>query len=138
MTFPTAVDWWYYALIGLIVIVLAISLVPQVQHGRISFLPVTAIVLVSVALPIWLAFSTYYRVDSDPSGEVLVIRSGPFSWRVPVSEIRHVTATRNPLSSPALSLNRLKIEYANNRTILISPKDREGFARAIGHDIHSN
>ncbi len=60
-----------------------------------------------------------------------MIRSGPFRWQVPISEIEDIVQTRNPLSSPALSLDRLQVSYSNGRTIMISPADREGFIEAV-------
>lgn len=39
--------------------------------------------------------------------------------------------TSNPLASPALSLDRLKIEYGQGHWIMISPRDREGFLREL-------
>ena len=74
---------------------------------------------------------TYYAVDT----ENLRIVAGPFSWRIPISQISAVRATRNPLSSPALSLDRLRIEYGNNRAVMISPADKAGFLKAIGHEL---
>jgi hypothetical protein len=42
-----------------------------------------------------------------------------------------VVPTRNPLSSPALSLDRLRIEYGQGRAIMISPADKGPFLRAL-------
>lgn len=42
--------------------------------------------------------------------------------------------TRGPLSSPALSLDRLRIEYGKRGVVLISPREKEAFVRALeGH-----
>ncbi len=76
---------------------------------------------------IWIFRTTYYVIE----GSELLVRSGPFRWRVTISEIDDILPTRNPLSSPALSLDRLKISYSNGRSIMISPADREGFLKAI-------
>ncbi|MFQ5610075.1 MAG: PH domain-containing protein [Woeseiaceae bacterium] len=44
--------------------------------------------------------------------------------------------TRNPLSSPALSLDRLKITYGpKNRKVLVSPADKESFVQALGLEL---
>lgn len=50
--------------------------------------------------------------------------------RVPLREIRLVRSTRNPLSSPALSLDRLRIEYGR-RAIMISPDDKARFLEEL-------
>ncbi len=71
--------------------------------------------------------STYYIVADG----VLRIVSGPFRWKVAISDIVEITPTRNPLSSPALSLDRLKITYGKSRFVLVSPADKDGFNRAI-------
>jgi hypothetical protein len=76
-----------------------------------------------VVLPAWVFRTTEYRLSDD----VLAIRSGPFHWWVAVPSITSVRPTRNPLSSPALSLDRLEIKYGNGRWVMISPQDAEGF-----------
>ena len=45
----------------------------------------------------------------------LVVRSGPFHWTIPLRSVRSVVPTRNPLSSPAVSLDRLRIEHRDAR-----------------------
>ncbi len=79
---------------------------------------------------LWLLYGTEYFLD----GRELVARSGPFAWTVELASIESVRPTRNPLSSPALSLERLRIEYRQgNRVcrILISPQDQDGFINAL-------
>ena len=71
--------------------------------------------------------STYYVVADG----VLRIVSGPFNWTIQLSDIVEITPTRNPLSSPALSLDRLKIVYGKRRFVLVSPEDKDGFVKAI-------
>ena len=74
----------------------------------------------------WIFHTTYYLVESDE----LRIRSGMFRWRIPIERIESVEPTNNPLSSPALSLDRLDIRYGS-KNILVSPEDREGFMAAL-------
>ena len=59
----------------------------------------------------------------------LEVRSGFHRQRIPLAEIQRVTPTRNPLSSPALSLNRLEIRWGPGvfQAVMISPTTREGF-----------
>ncbi|HEY2773132.1 MAG TPA: PH domain-containing protein [Candidatus Binatia bacterium] len=88
--------------------------------------PALVVVLVTLAfalgLPSWLIVSTRYTLTD----EELRIRSGPFRWTIALRSIRRVTPTRNPLSSPALSLDRLRIDY-DGRSIMISPLYRGRF-----------
>src|SRR5438874_1086126 len=53
--------------------------------------------------------STYYVIE----GDTLLIRCSMITWRVPIREISSITPTHSALSSPALSLDRLRIEYDN-------------------------
>ncbi len=86
------------------------------------------ILLLTFSFTFWFFVTTRYIV----SDELLEVRSGPVSWSIPISEITSVEATRNPLSSPALSLDRLEIRYCG-KSILVSPLDKEGFRAVIGH-----
>lgn len=71
-----------------------------------------------------------YAVDYTFEGDALRVRASLFRWRVPLAAIDAVDPTRNPLSSPAPSLDRLLIRYGGKR-IMISPADRAAFLRAL-------
>jgi len=93
---------------------------------------VIMVCILAMALIGWLLIGTHYTVDRGD----LKIAAGPFRWTVRIDQITAVEATRNPLSSPALSLDRLCIRYGERKRILVSPSDQEGFLRAIGHDLN--
>jgi hypothetical protein len=77
---------------------------------------------------VWVLYGTYYVIMPD----ILIIRCGPFRFRVPLAEIEAVTPTRNPLSSPACSLDRFLIQYRQSRRrIMVSPLDKPGFLQAL-------
>ena len=88
---------------------------------------VVALLLAGLLFVIWTWTTTDYTLAP---GELL-IRSGPFHWRVPLAEILAVTPTRNPLSSPALSLDRLEVRYGRMSLLLISPEDKDGFLSGL-------
>ena len=96
------------------------------QGDRLA-LWLSPVILVPAALPLWLLRTTDYTLTDTH----LRIRSGPFRWSVPLSDVRSVTATRNPLSSPALSLDRLRIEYGGTRAVMVSPDDKDGFVNEL-------
>jgi len=51
-------------------------------------------------------------------------------WRIPLASIVNVEPTRNPLSSPAWSLDRLRVRWrrgARIRWIQISPENKLAF-----------
>ncbi|MFL9708888.1 PH domain-containing protein, partial [Aeromonas veronii] len=69
----------------------------------------------------------YYRLE----GDTLFVSSGPIRLCVPLREIVNITPTNNPLSSPALSLDRLRIEYGRGKSVMISPRNKEEFVRNL-------
>lgn len=82
---------------------------------------------VGIGLPLWLLLSTRYRLEPRQ----LVVRSGPFKWRIQVADITGITPTSNALSSPALSLDRLRIDYGHGSSLMISPRNKEQLLRDI-------
>ncbi len=128
VTFRSKVDWWLVAVL-LVAGVASLAAVVSVAmvESPLRALAVSPILLLSVWLPVWLLRATEYRIGPAD----LHIRSGPFSWRVPLRDIRSVTPTRNPLSSPALSLDRLRIDYGRKSSIMISPTDKDAFVTEL-------
>lgn len=90
---------------------------------------VLAILAVAAIVPLWLLVSTRYSMSENE----LFVRCGPFKWTVPIAEITKIERTRNPLSSPALSLDRLRIDYGPGRSIMISPEPRKAFLQQLEH-----
>jgi hypothetical protein len=88
--------------------------------------PVAPLLVLAGAFQLHVLYATDYRFE----GDALRIRASFFRWRVPLAAIDAVEPTRNPLSSPACSLDRLRIRYGKKQ-IMISPLDRPGFLRAL-------
>lgn len=63
----------------------------------------------------------------------LTVRFGLCRQRIPLHSIREVRRTRNPLSSPALSLDRLHLQFGDGffKAVMISPLDRDEFLADI-------
>ena len=105
---------------------MTVVIVAVVDSPRLA-LALAPLLLLSVGLPVWLIVATNYTL----SVAALDVRCGPFVWRVPLREIRSITPTRNPLSSPALSLDRLRIAFGQSKSIMISPRDKERFLKEL-------
>ena len=128
--FPSKKDFWIVALImGSGIALLAVAVDHIVSRGINS--PETwitcGIALLYVGI-IWsLAYPVYYEI-APPN---LLIRSGLLlRYRIPLASIEKIQPTRNPLSSPAWSLDRLRIEYSKGgrrQAIMISPENKEIF-----------
>ena len=72
---------------------------------------------------------TYYEVTPDKK---LKIVCGFISYPpIEVSSIRQITKTYNSLGSPALSLDRLAINYNQYDSVMISPKDKSEFVEYL-------
>jgi hypothetical protein len=128
MKFRSKVDAWL-ALTLLLSSAIALFAAYSIasRTAGLSLLGPAMLAAIGAGLPMWLFFSTYYLVH----GGNLVIHSGPFGWRVPLSGITRIVPTRSALSSPALSLDRLRVEYGAGKVVLISPQDQEALLRAI-------
>ncbi|MDZ4701879.1 MAG: PH domain-containing protein [Rhodothermales bacterium] len=125
-TYPSKRDGWLLAVIGVAGLV-ALSGVATIFNAPtpIGLKAVfTVIILGSAGLVGWLLVATGYEV----SNTTLTVRSGPFTWVVALDDIEEIYPSRNPLSSPALSLDRIAIRSRGSRLpLLISPADREEF-----------
>ncbi len=126
--FPSKRDTWLagvlLAALGISCLSLTASLLAPDPAPGLRW--VVGILAAAALFVVWVWSTTDYTVTS---GELLV-RSGPFHWRVPLADIREVKPTRNPLSSPALSLDRLEVRYRHGM-LLISPEDKDGFLRSL-------
>ncbi|EKU37969.1 MULTISPECIES: PH domain-containing protein [Acinetobacter] len=131
MKFTSKIDWWLL-LILIVVTVSIISKIYKAHHtdslaSNFSYLAIYSVIIFLIWLPV---FNTYYVIDQNK----LIIKSIVFRWKINIDDITKIEETHNPLSSPALSLDRLKIYYFKNgsmNSVMISPKDKEGFFQAI-------
>jgi len=128
MRFHSKIDVWLVVLVAGAAVAALLGSASLLRTGVNGALPIAALTtLLVLGLPIWLLAATYYSFE----GKVLRIQGGPFRWIVPIEQIRSVTPSRALWSSPALSLDRLRIDYGKGRWILISPADKEGFLREL-------
>lgn len=129
--FPSKRDWWIVGLIWLGVVVSVVGgIVPLVIGGAswTEMLVVASLLVGMDVLMLWVLYGTGYTITPDR----LFIRCGPFAFHVTLHGIDSITPTRSPWSSPACSLDRLKIVYGlSHQSIMISPADKSGFLAAI-------
>lgn len=118
------VDAWLVLVTALTVATSAIAAWVMIREGGVPAVVMVPVTLVlGGGLPLWVLLGTRYELTPGR----LLIRCGPFRWTVPLEEIRAVEPTRNPLSSPALSLDRLRIDYGRGSSVMISPRDQARF-----------
>lgn len=120
MKFATKVDWWIAAAIALAPIAMVGAAIATrdiwVFAGGFVYLGLLSLIL----------FPCEYVFESKN----LVVRSGLIRWKVPFDEIHEVKPTRNPLSSPAWSLDRLCISYGR-KNVMVSPSEKKKFLETI-------
>lgn len=124
--YPSKRDLWLAVLLWITVLILLFGawVVWQAPGGALYRLGWTAVFALIAGFIVWILHGTRYELRGDD----LVIRSGPIRWRRSVHAIREVHPTRNPLSSPALSLDRLAIRIRGAHfPVMISPARREEF-----------
>jgi hypothetical protein len=130
--FPSKRDGWLVAVIWMAGVLLVGTAWIPIIAGPFGALriPLAILHLAVAGFAFWVLYGTGYRVgDRD-----LLVRSGPFRWRIPIDAIASITPSSNPISSPACSLDRLRIAYRGargERALLVSPADRAGFLAAL-------
>ena len=127
--FRSKIDWW---------LVLVLLSIPgwQIVMGWTKLAagspPVSLwIAIVVPALVVIAFFPIRYVIE----GETVSVQCGLIGWEYTafrLEDVQSVRSTHNPLASPALSLDRLKVDLGFRGEILISPKDKAGFLRALG------
>lgn len=128
--YRSAIDWWLaFILLGCIFYMVYLSVVPMVEEHRIDWLILgTTIGTSALILPLFAIRYVFY------SEHLLVSMSFYGHIRIRYSDIVDVKKTNNPLSSAALSLRRIQIDYVENgvhRMVLISPTRRNEFIEKL-------
>ena len=121
--FKSKVGWWYH----LILLVMATSTVAAFVGGKS---PVTMIVLLLFTLEcIHMLLSTWYKITAD--GYLIAHCSIFPEKKISISEISAVEVTVMPVSSYALSLDRLIIYKGDTQWLLISPVNKQDFVKLL-------
>lgn len=115
--FQSAVDYWLALVLAGTPIAIVVACLAERTYWPILLAPFTLIVVVP----------TRYELRAD----LLYIRCGFIVFpKIRYDEIVEVVSTRNPLSSPALSLDRLAIRTTSGG-VMISPAPRQEFLQEL-------
>jgi hypothetical protein len=133
LAFSSKIDLWIVILVLVPVAACAWALAaywnPLLARGWLVAVLVAVPLAAGILLPLWFVVSLRYFL----SDETLRVRCGPFHWRIPIHEITAVNPTPEPLSSPAMSMDRLRIEYGSGHALTISPEHKDEFLRQLDH-----
>jgi hypothetical protein len=123
--FLSKVDMWLVGVpiaVWLLSTLISYALVKANANLKGLILILYGLTLVPImAVFLWAFVATKYEFK----GATLLVH--PLNTRIDIGSIKSVTPTRNARSSPALSLDRLEIRYGEDRTILISPREKDQF-----------
>lgn len=123
---PSKVDGWLVAVISGSILLAGIMVIAMGGRDIPHLWLRVCIGLFPALLTAFLVLPLHYKIG----GEVLAIRCGPMKIRVPLRDILSVKPTRNSAGAPAMSLDRLDIEYqkcGKTRHVLVSPADKMTF-----------
>jgi len=121
--FKSKKDTWLALLIW------AIILLPLYLLFQDEGLALTALIVLSLSslLCIWIWYGTYYTIEDKE----LKYQTGPFYGRLDIMSITKIHRTKSMMSSAALSMDRICIQYEKYNEILISPVRLEEFVRIL-------
>lgn len=127
--YRSKIDWWLgILLIGSCILPFSLMIQRFCSSGKLSIsLLVTEIFLAAIILPM---FRTRYLLYEDHITLICFTK-----FRISYQDITGIKETHNPLSSAALSLDRLQIDFRNERggheMVLISPVRKKEFIQKI-------
>lgn len=120
--FRSKVGWWYHLLMVLVVLGCLAAFL-QAAIGPIIGMIVVATLVIHVFL------NTWYKVTADG---MLIVHCSIFpEKKIAISDIQALEPTLMPVSSYALSLDRLMIWSNDKPWIIISPKNKKEFVRLL-------
>ena len=124
-TFNSKIDLWFIVLMTGVILYSAYQATASFYSQPITF---WVSVIFGGILPV--SFLAHTRYTIRP--EALVIYCGIFRWKLAFNSNSQLTIepSKTMLSSPALSLKRIKVQI-DNRSIIISPSNTDKFSRAL-------
>ena len=134
MVYHSKKDWWLVALVWVCVLLpFAIGIYNLVAPSGNDHAGWTLLVICTFTgvLILLLTYPLYYEITASK----LIVRCGVVVRKeIPLSLIVEARSTRNPLSAPAWSLDRLQIDYRRDggvSSMIISPEDKLRFLREL-------
>lgn len=111
--YKSKVDWW------LVVLILGIFGYPIVNGILMQEYMLSVVFALVLVVFYFLSKMVKYVINENK----LII----WKTKIDIKTIRKIYKTRNPLSSPALSLDRIAIVFNKYDEVLISPKEKKLF-----------
>ena len=133
MIFYSKIDlWMHIVFIGTTLIVISLPYLYYKTTKDVSLIQSLFVMMIPMMFSLVMLLPSYFHTYYKVNDHQLLVKSGLFSWKIPLSEIESIEPTHSFLSAPALSLDRLAIHYSDGKRVVVSPKDKQGFIEAIG------
>lgn len=116
-TYKSKIDWW---LLLLILVIFGYPILEGIQTNQYGL----SIIMISILIVMFWMFS---KIKYVIEGTMLKV----WGVKIDIHSIKRIYKTNNPLSSPALSLDRIAIVYNKYDEILISPKLKKEFVEDL-------
>ncbi|OMP67853.1 PH domain-containing protein [Domibacillus epiphyticus] len=135
MVFPSKKSIWMSLVIWIIILTCILPSILSIEPIGVIMLPeilnnkviTTIILLIPAIYLLWIWFGTRYEIQQS----ILNVHFGPYKKIIDIGTISTIRQTKNPFIDPALSGDKIEINYNEFETINISPKDKEAFLRQI-------
>lgn len=106
-----------------LIIIMVTVFVLMMMSGEIPWFALVVPVLTTLFI-VYVFMTTDYTVE----GDILKVRSGfLINKAIDIRSILKISETNDPSSAPATSIDRLRIEYGEQQSILISPREKQAF-----------
>ena len=125
--FQSKIDWWLFILLIFLPLQSVGVLIYLYNQGDPNAWVGWIGVFIVGGIYGGLLFPFYYELEDD----ALLVRFGLVRLRIPYTDMTLVEPTRNIISSPALSLDRLHVHSKTDLGAIISPKDKRAFLDAL-------
>ena len=117
--------------LGILTLILGISLGFMIykKEPLEAMLAVGSIFAMVYGFCLYINFKTKYTITND---NILNITCGfLYTKNYDINKIKSISESTNLMSSPAPSLDRLELTYGKFDVIIVSPKDKIGFANSL-------
>ena len=121
LNFLSKKDIWLAVLIWGVIILMFFMMITEQN------IVVYIVGILNNALLLWLWFGTNYKIDDED----LIVRSGPFKSTIDIKSIKKLRATKTLLAGPALSIDRIEIQYKRYDSVIVSPKEKNKFIESL-------
>ena len=127
MKFKSKIDFFFYVLTIVITVGTGVFFFGYFNGNSLLLYAGILFAAFDLLFLIPTVFNTYYLIKDN----TLFVKSCAFvSREIPIKDIISVEETKDPSSAPAISMNRLKIEYKQDEyqiVLIISPKEKQKF-----------